>query len=97
MKISKFFSFIFREVPRRPETQLWTASHTDPPSTLWGLPTSYAAETGGGRFGAGSEALQFIQPSGHQAARTSSAPVPVSDLQVLRGGSGVVGRVASEG
>lgn len=95
MEISKFFPLIFREIPGRPETQLWTASHTDPPSAPWELPTSYAAETGGGRFVSGSEALQST--SGHQAARTSSAPVPVSGLLILRDGSGVAGRVASEG
>ena len=97
MEISKFFPLIFREVPRRPETQLWTASHTDPPGTPWRFPTSYAAEAGGGRFGSGSEALQSTQPSGCQTARTSSAPVPVSGLPVLRGGSGAAGRMASEG
>lgn len=97
MEIPKLFPVIFREVPGRPETQLWTATHTDPPSTPWGLPTSYAAETGGGRFISGSETLQSTQPSGHQAARTNSAPVPVSGLPVLRDGSGMVGRVVSEG
>jgi hypothetical protein len=97
MELSKLFPLIFREVPGRPETQLWTASHTDPPSTPWRLPTSYSAETGGSRLGSVSEALQSTQPSGHQAAKTSSAPVPVSVLPVLRGGSGVAGRVASEG
>lgn len=76
--LSKPFLLAFREVPGRPETQLWTASHTDPPSTTWGLPNRCAPETGGGGLGSGSEALQFTQASGLQAARTGSAPVPVS-------------------
>lgn len=76
--LSKPFLLAFREVPGRPETQLWTASHSDPPSTAWGLPTPPAPETGGCRLGSGSEALQSTQASGLQAARTGSAPVPVS-------------------
>lgn len=76
--LSKPFLLAFREVPGRPETQLWTASHTDPPSTARGLPTRCAPETGGGRLGSGSEALWSTQASGLQAARTGSALVPVS-------------------
>lgn len=76
--LSKHFLLAFREVSGRPETQLWTASHTDTPSTAGGLPTHCAPETGGGRLGSGSEALRSTQASGLQAARTGSAPVPVS-------------------